>query len=250
MSDDKIFSNRLSELAERAYASGRCTFTGFLGLAELDTLNRMKRELAYAGVTLYGGADGCERVIARFGAADDDSRFSFPISCIKAEPAEKKFADRLSHRDILGALMAIGIERDMTGDIYLLDNTAYIFCLEKVRDIIIGELKSAKRTTLRLSPVDSLPDGIGENAAEERILVSSERVDVLICAAYRLSRSEAAGIFAEKRVFLDGRMCADNSDTVKPGTIVSVRSLGRFRYIGYDSTSRKGKLYARITRWS
>ena len=146
MDDVKILRNRFSELAQRAYSTGRCAFTDFLGLAELDILKSMKRELDYAGITLWGGADGCERTVARFGEQKREGSFPFPICCLAAEPVDRKFADKLTHRDILGAIMALGIERDTVGDIYIVDNSAYILCLEKVRDVILGGLSSAKRT--------------------------------------------------------------------------------------------------------
>lgn len=247
MIDEKIFKNRITELAERAYVSSRYTYTDFLGLYELDILSRMKREVVYAGLSLFGGADDCERVVARFGNAAVDE--PFPIACVKAEPLQQKFADRLTHRDALGAILNLGIERDTIGDIYISENIIYFFCLKNVLPVILNDLKTVKRTTIRCSEIECLPEGVGTAIGEEMIQISSERADVIVAAAYRFSREESLSLFREKKVFIDGRICENNSETLTPGCVVSVRGHGRFRYLGYNSLSRKGKLNAHIARW-
>ncbi len=247
MTDDKFLQKRFTELAERAYASGRYIYSDFLGLNETDILMRMKKELQYAGLTLFGGTSDCERVVARFGDCGYDE--TYPITCLSASPLQQKFADRLTHRDILGALMNLGIERDLIGDIYIKDNVAYFFCISRVAPVIISDFTNAKHTTLVCREVDALPDGTGTEPQEERIQITSERADVIVAATYDLSREESLEVFREGKVFIDGRQCENNSAAVKPGTVVSVRGYGRFRYLGYENLSRKGKLNAKIEKW-
>ena len=233
---------RFAELAERSYSTGRALFTDFLSMGELDLLMQCKRELDYAGVALFGGAPDCERVVARFG--DDD--VPFPIICVKAEPAQQKFADNLTHRDILGALMNLNIAREKLGDIYLHENVAYLFCAESVAPIILQELVKARHTTLKTSFCDQIPDGIASRVEERFLQIASERLDVLVAAVFKLSREESLELFRGKLVFVDGRCNENNSGTAKQGDLISVRHHGRFRYLGVQSTSRKGKLNVNV----
>lgn len=239
---------RFAELAERAYSGGRYTFTDFLGLSERDLLLQKERELSYAGLTLFGGTEGCERVMARFGSEEicprDDG--GFPIACIKAEPLQQKFADALTHRDLLGALMNLSIAREKLGDIALVGNVAYLFCAESVLPIILEELVQAKRTRLRCTVAETVPQGLCSRTEERFLQIASERMDVLVAAVYRLSREESLTLFREKRIFSDGRLTENNSGAAKEGAIVSVRGFGRFRYLGVLSTSKKGKLNIRV----
>jgi RNA-binding protein YlmH len=250
MTEDNLLRNRFAELAQRAYMTGKYSYSNFLGLHEADVLLGIQTELSYAGIFLFGGAKDCERKIARFGSAEicgyDEP---FPVSCIRAEPLQQKFADALTHRDVLGALMNLGIERDLIGDIYLKDNVIYFFCLERVSKMLISDFTKVKHTPLRSKIIDALPDGVGSETAEEAVQIASERADVLVAAAYRLSREESLELFRELKVYLDGRLCENNSGIVKPGTVISVRGHGRFRYLGYDTLSRKGKLNAKIAKW-
>ncbi len=229
---------RFAELAERSYSAGRVLFTDFLSLGDLDLLLQCKRELDYAGVALFGGAKDCERVMARFGEEDAP----FPIVCIKAEPAQQKFADPLTHRDILGALMNLNIAREKTGDIYLHENVAYLFCTESVAPIILEELVKARHTKLKCSVCEHIPDSIASRVEERFLQIASERLDVLVAAVFKLSREESLELFRGKLVFVGGRCTENNSGTAKAGDLISVRHHGRFRYLGIMSTSKKGKL--------
>lgn len=104
--------NRIRELADKSYNQNQYTFTGFLGLAEQDALWQVEREVKFAGITLYGGREEAERKLLRFGSeAELGYEQPFPICCIRIRPLSAKFADKLSHRDYLGALMNLGIER-------------------------------------------------------------------------------------------------------------------------------------------
>lgn len=238
---------RFAELAERAYTSGRTVFTDFLGLSELDLLLQVKPEVEYAGLTLFGGAEGCERVVARFG--DGERNGAFPIVCIQAEPAQQKFADALTHRDLLGALMHLSIAREKLGDLYLVNNVGYLFCLESVAPVILTELVKARHTTLRCRVADVIPKGLCCRTEEALLQIASERLDVLVAAAFRLSRGESLELFREKRVFVDGRLVENNSGTVREQAVISVRGYGRFRYLGVVSQSKKGKWNVRIERF-
>ena len=123
--------NRIRELADKSYNQNQYTFTGFLGLAEQDALWQVEREVKFAGITLYGGREEAERKILRFGSeAELGYEQPFPICCIRIRPLSAKFADKLSHRDYLGALMGLGIKREVIGDIIVSDEKCHIFVLK------------------------------------------------------------------------------------------------------------------------
>ena len=116
--EEQQIRNRLRELAEKSFHQNMFTFTGFLGLSEQDIFWRMEPELRYAGYELSGGIAGADRQMIRFGNAEElGYEVPFPIVCIHVKPVIAKFADKLSHRDFLGALMNLGIERSVVGDI-------------------------------------------------------------------------------------------------------------------------------------
>ena len=122
--EEQQLKNRIKDLADKSFRQNVYTFTGFLGLSEQDLFWKMiqKGELSYAAHKLFGGYEEAERVIVRFGAEDDlGYEEDFPIVCVHIKPLIVKFADALSHRDFLGALMNLGIERSTLGDIRVVE---------------------------------------------------------------------------------------------------------------------------------
>lgn len=243
MDDVELLKKRFIELANKSYNSGIFLFTDFLGLMEQSAFNEVKRAIAPLPYSIYGGAEGAERVMIRFG--DEESlgySVPYPIVCIKAEPVSQKFADKLTHRDFLGALLNLGIERSTLGDIPILDNVGYIFAKEDIADFIISELTRVKRTDVRLSIVDELPEGELYKTERRRVQANGERLDAVISKVFSLSREEGQSLFSKKLVFVDGRLCENTSYIPKRNERISVRGYGRMVYLGYESTSKKGKL--------
>ena len=243
MDDDKLLKKRFCELAKKAYNGGYFTFTDFLGLAEQTSFAEILNEIHGIRYTAFGGAEGAERVMIRFGDPEElGYEEEFPITCIKAEPVAPKFADKLTHRDFLGALLNLGIERSTLGDIPIIDNVGYIFAKRDIAPFIISELARVKRTDVKLSEVELLPEGELYRTEKRRVQASGERVDALIAKLFGLSRDESLSLFKKHLVFIDGRLCENNSKVPKQNSVISVRGYGRFIYKGFDSTTKKGKL--------
>lgn len=233
---------RLTELAEKSGRQNIYTFTGFLGMAELDVYYRMERELSFAHPMLSGGAEGAERQIVRFGNPEETGyEAEFPIVLLKMEPLQPKYADALGHRDFLGALMNLGIERGTLGDILLRDNCGYLFCLETMADFIVEELHKVKHTDIKCSFVEA-PEALEkQEKVRQSLTVPSERADAVIAALYHLSRTRSAELFRAKKVFINGKICENNSCVLRREDAVSVRGLGKFYYDGADRETKKGK---------
>lgn len=243
MEENELLKKRFSELANKSYNAGIYLFTDFLGLAEQALFNEAKSAFRAIPYTAFGGVSGAERVMIRFGSEEDLGYTEpFPIVCIKAEPVSQKFADRLTHRDFLGALLNLGIERSTLGDIPIVDNVGYIFAKEDIAQYVMSELKRVKHTDVRLSLTESLPEGELYKTERKRIQANGERIDAVIAKVFSISRDDALSLFQKRLVFIDGRLCASNSYIPKKNEVISVRGYGRMIYLGYETTSKKGKL--------
>lgn len=239
--DDKQ-AKRFQELAGRAWRQGTYAFTNFLDLAALTCFYQTVPSLPPVPWALSGGAEGCERKVLRLG----DEGFCgyeqpFPIVCLKITPLNPRFAEALTHRDYLGALMALGIERELLGDIIVREKETYLFCLERIADYIVVNFTQARHTALRCQQVDAPPAGALFTLRRETVQLSSERLDALVAHVYKLSRADAQALFPAGKIFVDGRLCENTGAVPKAGQIISVRGFGRFRYQGLSSLSKKGK---------
>lgn len=240
--DEILFRKRLLELAERAYQDGRYLFTGFLSLAELDIFHQIEQEIAYVPATAFGGTADCERMMLRFGSAElCGYEGAFPIQCVEIAPAAERFGEELGHRDYLGALMNLGIERSMLGDIVILGKHAFLFCTDKMAPYILEQLQKVRHTSVRCSIAKKVPESTVARFERRTIQVNTARIDSIIAKLYGLSRSGSAELSRERRVFVNGRISEDNSGQLRPGDKVSVRGYGRFAFLGSAGVTRKGK---------
>lgn len=235
--------NRLHDLADRSYAQGVFTFTGFLGLGEQDAFWQEEPRLKYAGYTLYGGCENADRVMVRFGSVEElGYEVPFPIVCIHIRPLLSKFADDLTHRDFLGALMNLGIDRSTIGDIKVGEKQAYLFCQDTIGEFICGSLSKVRHTNVKCS----VTEGAGELVQEEPeivcVQVQSVRVDAVLSKVYNMSREKSLELFRAGKVFVNGRLCENNARTLKAGDVVNARGFGKFRLEEGIRETRKGKL--------
>lgn len=250
--DEALFKKRLEELATKSYTNSQYLFTGFLSLAELNCYYQMERELSYVPVTAFGGTADCERVMLRFGGEElCGYEEPFPIACIEISPLIEKFAEELSHRDYLGALMNLGIERATLGDIVIAGagdgdkaRHAFLFCAEKMSPYIIKELDKVRHTSVRCELAEKVPESTIARLERKKVQVSAPRADSIIAKLYNLSRSESVELFRAKKVFVNGRLNENNSGQLKSGDKVSVRGFGRFAFVGISGETRKGRLNA------
>lgn len=247
MSDElDLIKKRFKELYSKADRGAYFTFTDFLGLSEQSALAEVFPR-PERSITAFGGAEGAERIVVRFGDGEQIGYDQpFPIKCVKVEPLSQRFADKLTHRDFLGALLNLGIERSTLGDIIIRDNVGYVFALENIAEFITGGLSRVKRTDVRAAVTDEIPEGELYKTEQKRIQIQSERIDAVVAKVYSLSRDESQALIRRSLVFVNGRVRDSVSYVPKEGDKVSVRGHGRFIYRGFDSTSRKGKLNALV----
>lgn len=238
MENDKILESHLRDLAAESRDGCYYTYSGFLSLAEQDLLIK-----ARLGASLFGGYENAERKIAVFGSEEE---FGYaaeaPIVCLKIEPRMQKYAEALTHRDFLGSVIGLGLERDVTGDIIIHENVGYMFCLENIADFIAENLTKVRRTDVKCARVPAPPTESTALPEERAFFVASERIDAVIAAIYGFSRSESQKLFGQKLVFINSRLCENTDTRIPENATVSVRGSGRFIYCGIAKTTRKGRL--------
>lgn len=240
---DAALLKRFSELSGNAEMRGIYLYTDFLNEFEQSALLLS----GIKNASLFGGFANAERKIAIFGS-ERDCGYSPepPVSCIKISPLSLKFSDGLSHRDVLGALMNLGIKREALGDIVFFDNGIYVFCVERMAPFIFENLLKIKHTSVKCEKCESLPEGAGGNFSERVIIIASPRLDAIIGGVFNLSRSSSAALVSGKKVFVNGRLCESSSFSPKENDTVSVRGYGKFKWLGAFSETKKGRAKAKI----
>ena len=266
MDEKELLSGRLKELSLRAYQHDHMTHTDFLSLPEQAQFREILQKecgsalagkLNGAPFVMLGGSEDAERKVVCFLASWQD-RETFEkqqetdpevISCIRIEPVNAKFADALTHRDYLGALMSLGIDRAKTGDILTDDAGAYVMVMKELAGYVIRELASVKHTVVTCKEVP-----MGTFHAEPVLetvegSVASERLDAVLAMVWHVSRGSARALVEQEKVIVDGRIVTGSGYDLKMGERVSVRGFGKFRYEGPVASTRKGRLMVRVSKY-
>ena len=235
---------RFEELASRSNERGYTVYSDFLGISEISEFCAMRFPVP---ATLWGGYEDAERCVACFGDREYfTDNADYPIKCILISPVNQKFADTLSHRDFLGSLMGLGIRREVLGDIIISENCGFIFCLENIADYIIENLTQVRHTTVKCEITEKIPEDVLPQPENREIIVSSERLDVIVSAIYKMSRSQVLPIFHTEKVFVNGAVKTSPSATINIGDKISVRGFGRFIYKGVLRTTKKDRLVINV----
>ena len=239
MDNKELLEKRLNELYLRAFNKGFNTFSDFLNMDEQSTAANLNLPCVS-----FGGYESAERVVIGFG--DEIESSDFPICCIKIEPLQQKFADKLSHRDFLGSLMNLGINRSTLGDIIINDNCGYLFCLESISEYIIESLTRVKHTSVKCEVIKNENELKIKEPEEKEINVSSLRADAVISSVYKLSRNETAELFSKELVFINSKAVKKPSVFLRENDIVSVRHKGRFIFAGELRKTKKDRAVIEI----
>ena len=245
--DEKQKRSRFAELAEQSRRRHSFQYTDFLAPADAaDALYAASEKER----RVFGGAENCERVMVRYGdPADTGYEEPFPIAVLRIRPQNPKFAEQLGHRDYLGALMHLGLEREVFGDVLVRESGAYVFAEEHLAEYVCRELTQVRHTQVTCEWLEEVPEDACPRLLEETVTAASARLDAVIARVFHLSRTRAGGLFPAGHVQVGGRICEKESYTPDPGEIISVRGYGKFRFEGEEGTTKKGSLVLRIGRY-
>lgn len=239
---------RIKELAERSQSRNIFTFSHFLSPSTLYDVEYLVGKNAYQS---WGGASWAERKMLRFGNIDEIGyEQDYPLTIIQISPNGKKFASLLTHRDYLGAVLALGIERDAIGDIFVKDNTAFVVVSDDVLPLIQNELVSVGRQSVSIRIAQEIPNDFEPCIIEQSATVSSLRADCLVSRAYNLSREQSGQLFRLRAVAINGNREENSSKTLRVGDIVTIKGYGKFVFLRQDGITKKDKIRVVIGKYS
>ena len=234
--EDQILRKHFTDLARKADQSHIATFTGFLSLPEQSVFYSM--DFSYVPYCVFGGQEGCERAVIRFG-----EEWEFPICCIKMAPLMNKFADALTHRDFLGALIGAGISRENIGDICVGKGSCDFFVTASVAPFLLQSFTGAGRTHLHLEKVPLTQVQVPDPEIKEiRDTLASLRLDSVISAGFRIGRSLASTYVTAGKAAIDGLPCEKPDKMVSEGAKISVRGLGKIKLAKINGTTKKDRI--------
>lgn len=247
-SGDAELAARLVDLAESVLRSRKYKISEFLdpyGFSIAETI-----AAHYERLTLEtdGGFPGAERVKAAFAYEEFPGKMDFGLSALSVTVDVRYY--QISHRDVLGAVLGLGIKRELVGDIIMGGRGCQIVCDSAMADFISSNL-----TKIGAAPVEIEPLALTEIAPrEERVkeiktTVASLRLDVVAAAGFGTSRTKMAGEIAADKLKINWQDAKNTSQAIKAGDIISMRGRGRVEVCEVLGQTKKGRISIQLKRY-
>lgn len=212
-------------------------------------VSSLKHQFPQIVMETSGGYENAERQMVAFHPDALAFTWEYPIDCLRIEPRALKFSEELSHRDYLGALLNLGVDRSVIGDIVVQKKAAWFFCQNKMTEFFLENLCRVRHTNILITKVedsDEFPRPVLESVSGT---CASVRLDSLISLAFKTSRSSMVSYIEGGQVFVNGKLITSNGYEPKEGDIISVRGKGRFIFDGVSHQTKKGRCSVRILRY-
>lgn len=258
MNEKDILISHILDLQEKAASESYITYSNFLSTEELSSIIKCKMSNKYVNTFYFGGYTEAERKIAifvpSFYQADENSLTDIlsmndytPIKLIRLH--KDRFSS-LTHRDYLGALMGLGIKREMIGDIIVNDSGCDVFCMNSVSNYICENLKQAGRGQVVAEKLSVFDINI-ESAKTETyfISVASLRLDCMTAAIFRLSRSSAVNAINQGLVYVNGEQIFKNDFILCESDKLVFRGKGKTVIDEITGSSKKGRIHINIKKY-
>lgn len=234
---------RLRDLYNQSVNKNKVACTSFLTPKEqAEALAYCKSNFGLSPLFI-GGYSEAERRIAFFLPDYIDQDTFDPSPYIKVVEAKAPFL-KLSHRDYLGALMNMGIERECIGDIIVTSDGGYFFLIPTVAGHVLSTLSHIGRGGVSLSEVafSDLPP-YSPDIKETTFTVMSLRADAVTSGIFKISRSACQDLFIKGDVVLNYFPCYDRDEDIAVGDVISLRHYGKAKILSIDGKSKKGRTF-------
>ena len=231
--NDKLIISKAQDMINLSQKRHSPCFLGFINEHETQVI----KDAVYLTDDCYffGGYTDAQRVILGAGVSGNDE---FPICALKFL-YKKEY--KLTHRDFLGSLMSLGIERSTVGDILVFDSYAVVFVKSELADYIKQEITKIGRVGVRIVDEDLIDFEYVSEYDELSFTVSSLRLDVIVSAICSVSRDKSQQFIKSDLVSVNHKIENNNSKTLVVGDVITVRKFGKFVFAEDNGLSKKGK---------
>lgn len=248
--------NRLEDLRDQALLQGIPVFTHFLDMVELKavrSIEKKDKEISYREFCAFQSDE--RRMVGLFPKdlinVLDHQQINemFPLCVFQVQSSQKSF--EFNHRDVLGSLLSMGIDRKVVGDIIVIEDKAY-FVIESIFETMM--LQESLQIKHQLFSITKLTDftltrDLGPRFEELKGSISSIRLDSIVKLCINESRTKAQQLIEKGLVLLNQEESMKVTRTVDEYDIISIRGHGKFKLIQIGSANKKGKIAVVIHRY-
>ena len=240
MTDQEVYASLRAHLEDLEEKSGRWhthTCSSFLNEEELAAMEKYFPQSDY--IVYDGGYDGArkKKIIFRYDAEDDFS----DVVCLSAK-IDQRFR-KIGHRDILGALMHLQIDRHSFGDFWVEDDRIYLYTSKEMAEFLMANLIRINQLSVSFTLLEEHPVQTFQ-MKEITVVAASERADAIVASLAHVSRAKAKEMIRQGLVQLNHVTLEHPDEVCNNNVTISIRGVGRFVFTGTERTTRNGRIAA------
>jgi RNA-binding protein YlmH len=248
--DERAFVDKASEWVERAAEWHELKRTDFLDPRQLFILTTLVNRQGDVALKLDGGYAEAERrraILAPDYRPIEDEPAGIAVLAVSSDDAATR---QLDHGDYMGAVLGMGIKRDVVGDIHVHENGCHCLVTEEIADYLNIHLRQVHRVHVLtdILPLTQLVTAT-PTLEEMNFTVASLRLDGICSDVYRISRTKIVDPIRAGRCRVNWKAEEDPSKPLKAGDMVSVQGLGRFKVLDVEGMTKKGKIRVRVGKF-
>ena len=247
--EQRILLSHVFDLCERRDSRNIITASDFISEPDAHAAEILINTVKADNFTFFGGYADAERkcvvFLPDYYTEDDinDEPSLCDISYVKV--AVDKFnassAD-FSHRDVLGSLMGLGIERDLIGDIVAEGGQAVFAVKSKIVPFITENLVKISRYPVGIDVFDKYEMTPKQDFSAGSDTVASMRLDAVVSSIFSISRSAASDAVSGGLVGVNGMPVTKSDRSVGEGDKLSLRGKGKAVIDSVGGFSKKGRI--------
>ena len=253
--DDKILLSFILDKIKFVTTKNKIENTNFLNMQQIDLVEVFLKKIKYTNYILWGGYETAERKVLilypdKLNENMISKNYSKIMNIVRIKLPENEYG-KYSHRNYLGAIIKLGIEREKVGDILVSDEGADIIVLNDISKYLMQELPMLKRfesSNIIEEKIEKL-NKVEPKVELIKIIVPSARLDNFVSDLAKTSRTKAIEIIKNERVFVNGKLELKTSKQIKENDIITIRGKGRFVVKEFSGTTRSGRTIAIIERF-
>lgn len=253
--EDKICLSQVLDKIEFSKTRKKLEYTDFLDMYQISLVENFLRKISFENYQLFGGYAESERKILivypeKYNERMIEKNYNKMLKILRIELPEEE-QGKYSHRNYLGGIVKLGLKREKVGDILVSNDGADIVVVDDFADILKNELPSLTRFENSKMTIEEISNIRPKEVKIEEIsiIVPSLRLDNIVSDLARTSRSKAAQIIGQERVFINGQNETKLSKQLKLNDVITIRGKGRFVIKEFTGTTRSGRTVIKVEKY-
>lgn len=245
--EEVLLTARLRDLIRSAGEKNYPRFSHFLDETGIALAKRLLAEQRVSQYAFFGGFSGARRLM--LGVCPDyltPEQLEFPIAVLRFDFPKQA---QLSHRDVLGSLMSLGVKRERVGDILVEPETAYAAVSDELASWALQNITRIGKAGVQVRLWDGGRVVMEQQFRSVIVSVASLRLDGIVAAALPTSRGGAAALIQAGKVLQNGLPQIRADRAVSPGDTITIRGKGKFLVGEPRGQTRRGRIHLELKQF-